>query len=133
MFDTLEVLQLSQAMARHAGARQAVAARNLAHADTPGYKARDLPAFPQLVRQEAAQFGLRATRDSHLAGARPEARSGAGVESVEDEGAVSDPNGNSISLETEMLRAVDIRRQHDKALAVYRASLNILRSSLGRQ
>ncbi|WP_323763753.1 FlgB family protein [Marinovum sp.] len=129
MFDTLEVLQLSQAMARHAGARQAVAARNLAHADTPGYKARDLTGFPELALRETAHFGLRATRDSHLSGAR----SSAMPEPVEDAGAVSDPNGNSISLETEMLRAVDIRRQHDKALAVYRASLNILRSSLGRQ
>lgn len=129
MFDNLEVLQMSQAMARHAGARQAIAARNLAHADTPGYKARDLVAFPQLVLQQQAQFGLRATRDNHLSGARAE---GAAAP-VEDPGAISDPNGNSISLETEMLRAVDIRRQHDKALAVYRASLNILRSSLGRQ
>ncbi|WP_417523440.1 FlgB family protein [Marinovum sp.] len=129
MFDNLEVLQLSQAMARHAGARQAIAAGNLAHADTPGHKARDLTPFPQLVLQDQASFGLRATRDSHLAGARH----GGAYEPVEDEGAVSDPNGNSISLETEMLRAVDIRRQHDKALAVYRASLNILRSSLGRQ
>ena len=66
MFDNLEVLQMSQAMARHAGARQAIAARNLAHADTPGYKARDLVAFPQLVLQQQAQFGLRATRDMRV-------------------------------------------------------------------
>ena len=128
MFDNLEVLRLSQAMARHAGARQSVAAGNMAHADTPGYKARDLMSFPEMIRQETAQYGLRATRDSHLNGSR----SGQMPEPAEDTGAISDPNGNSVSLETEMMRSVEIKRQHDRALAIYRSSLTILRASLGR-
>ncbi len=128
MFDTLEVLHLSQAMARHAGARQAIAARNLAHADTPGQKAQDLISFAQLVTQGSGPQGLRATRARHLAGGSD----AAALTPVEDRSAPGDPNGNAISLETEMLRAVDIRRQHDRALAVYRYSLNVLRSSLGR-
>lgn len=128
MFDNVEILRLSHAMARHAGARQAVAAQNLAHADTPGYRARDLMSFPEMIRQESARFGLRASRDTHLNGAR----AGDAPEPVEDEDAIGDPNGNSVSLETEMLRAVEIKRHHDRALAIYRSSLNVLRSSLGR-
>ena len=31
-----------------------------------------------------------------------------------------------------MLKAVDVMRQHDRALAIYKSSLNILRTSLGR-
>lgn len=129
MFDNVEVLRLSQAMARHAGARQAVAARNMAHADTPGYKARDLMSFPEMISQDSAGFNLRATRARHLNGAQ----AGQMPDPVADEGAVGDPNGNTVSLETEMLRAVEIKRQHDRALAIYRSSLNILRSSIGRQ
>ena len=44
----------------------------------------------------------------------------------------SDPNGNSVAIEDEILRSVDAKRQHDRALAIYRSSLNILRTSIGR-
>ncbi len=44
-----------------------------------------------------------------------------------------DPNGNSVSLETEMLNAVSAKRQHDRALAIYKSSLTVLRASLGRR
>jgi flagellar basal-body rod protein FlgB len=43
------------------------------------------------------------------------------------------PNGNSVSLETEMVKAADTQREHDLALAVYGKSLDILRASLGRR
>ena len=43
------------------------------------------------------------------------------------------PNGNDVSIETEMVRGVDARRQHDAAMAIFRASLDILRTSLGRR
>ena len=39
----LNVLQLASGLMAHASARQRVIAENVAHADTPGYKARDLP------------------------------------------------------------------------------------------
>jgi flagellar basal-body rod protein FlgB len=32
-----------------------------------------------------------------------------------------------------MLHAVDAKRQHDRALAIYKFSLGILRTSLGRR
>jgi flagellar basal-body rod protein FlgB len=49
-----------------------------------------------------------------------------------DEAQPTDPNGNSVSVEQEILRSVDAKRQHDRAIAIYRSSLKILRSSLGR-
>ena len=42
------------------------------------------------------------------------------------------PNGNTVSLEDEMVKAADVRHQHELALAVYSSALNILRTSLGR-
>ncbi|MDG1803103.1 MAG: flagellar biosynthesis protein FlgB, partial [Paracoccaceae bacterium] len=44
----------------------------------------------------------------------------------------SSPNGNSVSLEQEMLRSVDAQRQHNRALAIYKHTMTVLRSSLGR-
>ena len=128
MFANLQIFRMSHAMATHAGARQATIAQNMAHADTPGYKARDLRPFAEMVGPRAD--GLRATRASHLGG------SGAGqfsLEQIERGGATTNPNGNDVTLEQEMLHAVDTKRQHDRALAIYKSSLTILRSAIGRR
>jgi flagellar basal-body rod protein FlgB len=42
------------------------------------------------------------------------------------------PNGNSVSLEREMMRAAETRQSHDMALAVYGTARGILRAALGR-
>jgi flagellar basal-body rod protein FlgB len=123
MFQSVEISRMAQAMARHAGARQAVIARNIAHADTPGYKAQDLPGF---AASHAAGDGLRTTRAGHATSqvafaARPVTG-----------GSAAAPNGNSVSLETEMVKAAEARQQHDMALAIYRSVSTILRTSLGR-
>ena len=51
---------------------------------------------------------------------------------LRDDRSLSEPNGNSVSLETEMVDAVAAKRQSDRALAIYRSGLTILRASIGR-
>ena len=127
MFQNLEIFQLSHAMARHAARRQETVAANMANADTPGYSARDLTPFSDLVDRRAGASTMRATRPGHLnAGAATDAR--AVTSNVENA-----PNGNSVSLEEEMMRAVDVRKQHSRALAIYKSSLGILRASIGKR
>ncbi|KFE34741.1 FlgB family protein [Thioclava atlantica] len=127
MFEKLEILQMASAMASHAAARQAVVSQNIANADTPGYAARELPKFSELYRSEAAA-PLRATRAGHVGGGET-IRATASPRT--DPGATS-PDGNAVSLEEEMVKAVEVRRQHDLALAIYRSSLTVLRSAIGR-
>ena len=127
MFDNLDVFKLSHTMARHAGTRQALVSQNMANADTPGYTARDVKPFAAHVTGDGA-FTARATRPNHLFGQTP----GRNFDIVTDRTAPRDPNGNSVSLETEMLRGVETRRQHDRALAIYRSGLTVLRTALGR-
>lgn len=127
MFENIQIFRMAQAMAVHAGTRQNVIAENIAHADTPGYVARDIAPFTQVL-QGQAPFALRSTRPAHL---RPSAQPVAyRPRSVE---ASADPNGNSVSLETEMVKATEVKRQHDKALAIYKNTLDILRSALGER
>lgn len=128
MFENLTLFRLSGAMARHAGMRQAVVAQNMANADTPGFRARDIPAFRDLVDSGGSGFAPRATRDAHLHGQRDMAR----LTPSPDENAVANPDGNTVTLEQEMLRGVEAKRQHDRALAIYKSSLTLLRASLGR-
>jgi flagellar basal-body rod protein FlgB len=42
------------------------------------------------------------------------------------------PNGNSVSLEAEMVKSVEARQNHEMALAIYRATSDVIRASLGR-
>lgn len=126
MFENLNLFQTAHAMARHAGQRQTLVARNMANADTPRYQPSDLAPFSA---QMNASSSMRSTRLSHL-GSLVNGQS-AQIVNVGD--ANASPGGNSVSVEEELLRAVDVKRQHDRALAIYRHSLTVLRSSLGRK
>ena len=127
MFEKLEVFQMSQAMARHAALREGVVATNVANADTPGYRAKDVVSFADSYRTEHAQ-PMRATRPGHLG-----ANGSYTVSVIEDPAPdSSSPDGNGVSIEDEMVKAVDVKRQHARALAIYKSSLNVLRASLGR-
>ncbi len=128
MFTQLDVFKTAHAMASHAGQRQALVAENIAHADTPGYRARDLPSFASAYGEKGPGIGMIATRESHLFGTN------AGFEArAVDLDRPATSNGNTVSIEDQMLQAVQVKRQHDRALAIYKSSLTILRSSLARQ
>ncbi len=126
MFEKLELTRMAQAMATNAGARLGIIARNVANADTPGFKAMDLPDFAETYR-EAGGEGMRVTRSGHLGGfsgqAEAVARRAPGSEA---------PNGNTVSLEMEMVKSAAVRQDHEMALAVYRNTSGIIRASLGR-
>ncbi|HDR28246.1 FlgB family protein [Rhodovulum sp.] len=128
MFEKLEIFRMAHGLATHAGTRQAVVARNVANADTPGYRAQDIAAFADTYRKSGDEMHLRKTREGHLPACDP-LPFRTDLQAVDGPG---EPNGNSVSLEEEMLKAADTKSKHDLALAVYRSSLGIIRTSLGR-
>ncbi|MCP3970136.1 MAG: FlgB family protein [Rhodobacteraceae bacterium] len=128
MYDRIEIFQLAHGLASHAGARQAKIAGNIANADTPDYRAQDLKPFAETYQAQRSDTALRRTRDSHGFGADPSALT---FQTIDRPGA-SAPNGNTVSLETEMMKATEVRQAHEMALSVYQTSLGILRTSLGR-
>ena len=127
MFTDLNVFKMAQSMAVHAGQRQTTIAQNIANADTPGYQPRDLSPFAETYAAKSGTSELRTTRASHF---------GADSADVSDVrqpvSSIPDRDSNSVSIEQEMLKAVDVKRQHDRALAIYKSSLSILRTSIGR-
>ena len=129
MFEKLEISRMAHAMASHALTRQAAISRNVANADTPGYKAVDTAPF---AASYAEQGGLqpRATRAGHLT--TPETAPRLALVPRQTPGDQS-PNGNTVSLETEMMNAAQVRQQYDLALAISKTTTSILRTSLGRR
>jgi flagellar basal-body rod protein FlgB len=128
MFTDLNVFKTAHAMAVHAGQRQAIVAQNMANTDTPGFKARDIAPFSQLMATESSSSGMYASRSSHLNGISGKDLKWETITPM----APSDPNGNSVSIESEILRGVAVKRQHDRAIAIYKSSLSVIRTSLGR-
>ncbi len=124
MFAQLDIFRTAGGLARHAALRQGVIAENIANADTPGYAARDVAAFTDFMDGTHA---MRRTRPSHFgASDHPDRR-------ISNTGTMPSANGNAVAIETEMVKAVEVRQQHDRALAIYRSSLALLRASLGRR
>lgn len=128
MFDSPEVLRMAAAASANAAARLGAIAENVANADTPGYRARDIASFRETYRQAEA-LTLAATRPGHLSA--PPAL--AHLEARERADGHMSPNGNNVSLEGEMMAAALVRKDHDLALTVYKSALTLLRASLGRR
>ncbi|SDY67083.1 FlgB family protein [Citreimonas salinaria] len=124
MFSNLDVFSTAMSMARHAGHKQALSAQNIANADTPGYRARDLPDFATTVQNRL--MDQRATREAHMNGSR------GSLVVAETRREAQDPNGNTVSLELEMIEAVEAKRQNDRAMAIYRNAMTLLRTAVSR-
>lgn len=129
MFEKIEMMRMARAMGQHVAERQTIVARNIANADTPGYKAQDLQAFEDSYRGRNDIPALRTTDERHLS--TPD-WSPAAARVTSAETGVS-PNGNSVSLEDEMLKAAELKREHDLSLGIYRSALELMRTSIGRR
>lgn len=126
MFERIELMNMARAMTDHAARRQIVVARNIANADTPEYQARDLEGFEDSYRPDTMDE-MRTTRMRHIA--RPD-WSPAGARETPIKGG-SSPNGNSVTLEEEMLKAAETKREHELSLGIYRSALDLFRTSIG--
>jgi flagellar basal-body rod protein FlgB len=124
MLEHLTLLDLASKMARHATIRHQVIAENVANADTPGYRARDVKDFTAIVKES---FTARATRPGHV-GTEPDDSEPQTFELPQP----PSPNGNSVSLEDQAVRAAEAAGEHALALAVYSKAIDILRAGLGR-
>lgn len=117
MFEGLQIFQLAGGLARHAASRQAVVAQNIANADTPGYRARDVGGFAETWRNMTEDV-----------------RNGRGEMPMRviDAQTPASPNGNTVSLELEMLRGIEAQRAHSRAMRIYGSAMSIMRTSIGR-
>lgn len=114
MITELNIFTIAGAKARHSAARQTVIAQNVANADTPGYRARDVEPFSRaLARLKSGEFGKPPRIvETHSLGA-------------------ASPNGNTVSVEDQMLRAGEAAREHEIATTIYAKTISMLRSALG--
>ncbi|MCZ6482323.1 MAG: flagellar basal body rod protein FlgB [Alphaproteobacteria bacterium] len=113
------------------GERQQVLANNVANADTPGYRARDLKAlsFKKVLGGEGAKLGMAATNAAHLAGQSRKPAANAVEKTDSHEIVIS---GNSVSLEEEMMKVGKTMMDYQLTINLYRKHLSMIKTALGR-
>jgi len=111
--------------------RQEVLAENVANADTPDYRPRDLKAldFDKLLRDADTRLGLAATDESHLGGTGPSGL--AYAEQVERKPYETSPDGNAVVLEQQLAKVDETRLVHRLANELYRKHLGFFRIAIG--
>lgn len=127
MFNSIQTLRIADALISHGAQRQRLIASNVANADTPNYRAKDLDSFSASFHAPPAS-GMRTTHERHFAASAW----GMGGARTLNTTAEPSPNGNTISLEEEVFKTADARREFDLALTITKSSLGMMRTSLGK-
>jgi flagellar basal-body rod protein FlgB len=126
--------------------RQKLLAENVANADTPHYRARDLraPDFESMMRGSAgaaASTGvsggagggsgpMRVTNVRHIAVASSQ---GTSFDVRRDTGVRATPDGNRVNLEDEMLKVAQNQMDYQAVTGLYQRSLGLIRTALGKR
>ena len=121
-------IYLFELASRHAewlSIRQATIAGNIANVDTPGFKARDIEPFSEVL--ENTQLAMATSTQRHLTsgGTPAEAAAVTGGESW----AVKD-SGNSVTLEAELLKSGDVDRAFSINTAIQKSFHRMLMLSV---
>ncbi|AWB26164.1 flagellar basal body rod protein FlgB [Methylobacterium sp. DB0501] len=110
------LFDLASKQARYLAVRQATIAGNVANANTPGYKARDVVPFSQVMAQTHLELAVTASAHTSILASDAPVRT---MQSREGWDVLE--TSSAVSLEQEMLKANDVSRQHNLNIGVTKA------------
>jgi flagellar basal-body rod protein FlgB len=110
--------------------RQDLLSQNVANADTPGYVARDLKPldFEQALSNANSGATMMTTNARHIALSPSHAGKFEDHETPDQE---SNPNGNAVSLEMEMIKVSDTQAQFQAAANLYAKTITLMKTAIG--
>lgn len=120
----LAVFQIGHDRAKWLAARAAVVASNVANADTPGYRAKDIAPFGSVLNE--ARIDMSRSQTGHLS---PDQSLETRFNVAPREGMIEKHSGNSVSLEAEMATLGETRSQQSAVTAILGAFHRMLLSS----
>jgi flagellar basal-body rod protein FlgB len=134
MLNGIGVFHLASTRMSYETAGLRVVARNIANADTPGFRGTAVVPFEETVRrqrQDGADFSAKATRTGHAIAVGRAADGGLRTEQAEvlEEA----PNGNTVALEDEMIQAARLRGGHALAATTFEKNLELMRMAVTAQ
>ncbi len=121
--EPIYLLSLASRKSSWLAARQTTVASNIANANTPGYKAKDLAAFSEVLNK--TQLNLVSTNSAHLApngpGPLDQAKDATGAWDVTE-------TGNSVGLEEELLKAGQVNGEYSLTTNIVKSFHSMLMS-----
>ena len=110
--------------------RQKVLAENVANADTPNFRTRDLKPldFGSQV-QAAGQVRVASTNPAHITGSAGTSAFETGGNSKYD----VKPAGNAVNLKDEMMKVAANQMDYQAATSLYSRSMGLFRTALGKR
>jgi flagellar basal-body rod protein FlgB len=120
----LYLFELASSQARYLELRQSTIATNVANANTPGFKARDVEPFNKVLDGMPVRLATTAPSHMQLSAAESDTRATAKKDSWDVV-----HSGNSVSLEQEMIKGSDVSRDYAMNSAVVRSFHRMLLSS----
>jgi flagellar basal-body rod protein FlgB len=114
--------------------RQKVLAENVANADTPNFRTRDLKPLDfgsqvQAASQSAGQVRVASTNPAHITGSAGTSSFATGGNSKYD----VKPAGNAVNLEDEMMKVASNQMDYQAAVSLYSRSMGLFRTALGKR
>ncbi|MCR8550563.1 flagellar basal body rod protein FlgB [Salipiger sp. P9] len=120
----MSFFQLASQRMKWLGARQSVISENIANADTPDYKSKEISSFDAMLEGSNAMRGLNVTNARHIqsVGGAP---NGVRVELDEDAWEAS-LDGNTVALEQQTIKAAEVAGNYRLAAELYRKGHTLL-------
>ena len=130
----IPILSMLRTRMQWAQERQRVLAENVANADTPNFRARDLAPVkfetqPQSAGAPLTTVLLVRTESGHLADI---GQSDSPFRSKSDGDYEVRPTGNAVNLEQEMMKVAANQMDYQAVTALYSRSLALLKTALGK-
>ncbi|MBY0512222.1 MAG: flagellar basal body rod protein FlgB [Rhodospirillaceae bacterium] len=129
--DKITLSDMAMAKLDWAAKRARVLAQNVANADTPGYKARDLDKFTfKDALQAVAPVSVARTNPQHLKGTIPEQSRFVVRESLKT--SEESPDGNNVVLEEQMQKISDAKGAYSTAVTLMAAEDRLMKIAIGK-
>jgi flagellar basal-body rod protein FlgB len=107
--------------------KQAVLAENVANADTPGYKERDVKPFTFDHAMQQASMTMAVTDPRHIV---PAAMSGVNAQTFIVKDGETMPSGNSVDLEGQMMAVSKTAGDYQSAASLYHKMIGLMKIAI---
>ena len=115
--ESIQLFELASRQAEWLSVRQSLVSGNIANANTPGFKAKDVTSF-DAVLQNTQTMPMAATNPLHFVDSPTDSYV---VNSEASEGTAAQLSGNSVELSSELMKEGLIKRDYDLNTAVVKA------------
>lgn len=114
--ESIQLFSLASRQAEWLSVRQSVISGNIANANTPGFRAKDVTPFESVLQN--TQLPMKATNPLHFTDSTAESYV---VEQEVNKGSATQLSGNSVELAEELMKQGSIKRDYDLNAAIVKA------------